>query len=161
MFGARVCLLTWHAARISIEDRSLIGSQIACRCDVPLEKATPNKIAMFCQVEPEQVIAVHNVSSTYHVPLLLEKQGLIPTIRNILKLDLVLKAAVLVSRGQATWHEEKTLTTSQERFFESVSIALVGKYTNLQDSYLSVIKSLEPSAHLVWRFRASWYRRYD
>src|SRR5277367_6987791 len=112
---------------------------------------------MFCQVEPEQVIAVHNVSSTYHVPLLLEKQGLIPTIREILKLDLVPKAPTLVSRGQATWHEWKTLTTGQERFFESVSIVLVGKYTNLHDSYLSVIKSLEHSAmscgrklNLVW-----------
>lgn len=39
---------------------------------------------MFCQVEPEQVIAVHNVSSICHVPLLLEKQGLIPTIKDIL-----------------------------------------------------------------------------
>jgi len=55
---------------------------------------------MFCQVEPELVIAVHNVSSTYHVPLLLEKQSLIPTIRDIIKLDLVLKAAVLVSRAR-------------------------------------------------------------
>jgi CTP synthase len=112
---------------------------------------------MFCQVEPEQVIAVHNVSSTYHVPLLLEKQGLIPTIRDVLKLDAVSKAPALVKRGQVTWHEWKTLTTGQERFFESVSIALVGKYTNLHDSYLSVIKSLEHSAmrcgkklNLIW-----------
>jgi CTP synthase len=141
----------------SFQDRLLIFGQIACRCDVPLEKATTNKIAMFCQVEPEQVIAVHNVSSTYHVPLLLEKQGLIPTIKDILKLDLVPKAPALVSRGQATWHEWKTLTTGQERFYESVSIALVGKYTNLHDSYLSVIKSLEHSAmrcgkklNLIW-----------
>jgi len=112
---------------------------------------------MFCQVEPEQVIAVHNVSSTYHVPLLLEKQGLIPIIRDILKLDLMPKAPTLVLRGQATWQEWKMLTTSQERFFESVSIVLVGKYTNLHDSYLSVIKSLEHSAmrcgkklNLIW-----------
>jgi CTP synthase len=112
---------------------------------------------MFCQVEPEQVIAVHNVSSTYHVPLLLEKQGLLPIIRDILKLDLIPKAPTLVLRGQATWQEWKTLTTSQERFFESVSIVLVGKYTNLHDSYLSVIKSLEHSAmrcgkilNLIW-----------
>src|SRR5271170_4904237 len=114
MFGARVCLLTWHAARISIEDRSLIGSQIACRCDIPLEKATTNKIPMFCQVESEQVTAVHNVSSTYHVPLLLEKQGLIPTIRDILKLDEIPKAPALVARGQATWKEWQSLIKGQE-----------------------------------------------
>ena len=101
---------------------------------------------MFCQVEPEQVIAVHNVSLTYHVPLLLEKQSLIPTIRDILMLDLVPKAPGLVSRGQAAWHEWKTLRTGQKRFFECLCIVLVGKYTNLHDSYLSVIKSLEHSA---------------
>jgi CTP synthase len=112
---------------------------------------------MFCQVEPEQVIAVHNVSSTYHVPLLLEKQGLITTIRDILELDKVQKSPKLIAQGQATWTEWKALTTAQERLFESVSIVLVGKYTNLHDSYLSVIKSLEHSAmrcgkklNLIW-----------
>jgi CTP synthase len=101
---------------------------------------------MFCQVEPEQVIAVHNVSSTYHVPLLLEKQGLITTIRDILKLDDIPKSKALIDRGQRTWTEWNRLTSQQERLFDSVSIVLVGKYTTLHDSYLSVIKSLEHSA---------------
>ncbi|KAH6712009.1 CTP synthase-like protein [Leptodontidium sp. MPI-SDFR-AT-0119] len=135
----------------------LVPDLIACRCDIPLEKGTIDKIAMFCQVEPEQVVAVHNVSSTYHVPLLLEKQGLVKTIRNILKLDDIPKAKSLVDRGQRTWTEWKNLTSQQDRLFDTVSIVLVGKYTNLHDSYLSVIKSLEHSAmrcgkklNLVW-----------
>ena len=101
---------------------------------------------MFCQVESHQVIAVHNVSTTYHVPLLLEKQGLLTTISNILNLDGIPKSKSLVDRGQRTWAEWNKLTTQQERLFESVSIVLVGKYINLHDSYLSVIKSLEHSA---------------
>jgi CTP synthase len=112
---------------------------------------------MFCQVESDQVVAVHNVSSTYHVPLLLETQGLITTIQNILNLDSVSKSKALVDRGQRTWTEWKKLTTQQDRLFESVNIVLVGKYTNLHDSYLSVIKSLEHSAmrcgkklNLIW-----------
>lgn len=112
---------------------------------------------MFCQVEPEHIIAVHNVSSTYHVPLLLEQQGLISTIRSILNLDDVEKAPKLVAKGEKTWHEWKILTTAQDRLFDTVTIALVGKYTNLHDSYLSVIKSLEHSAmhcgkklNLIW-----------
>ncbi|KAG4440810.1 CTP synthase ura7 [Cadophora sp. M221] len=135
----------------------LVPDLIACRCDIPLEKGTIDKIAMFCQVEPEQVVAVHNVSSTYHVPLLLEKQGLVKTIRNILMLDDIPKAKSLVDRGQRTWMEWKNLTSQQDRLFDTVSIVLVGKYTNLHDSYLSVIKSLEHSAmrcgkklNLVW-----------
>jgi CTP synthase len=112
---------------------------------------------MFCQVEADQVVAVHNVSSTYHVPLLLETQGLVTTIRNILNLDSVPKSKALVDRGQRTWTEWKKLTTQQDRLYESVNIVLVGKYTNLHDSYLSVIKSLEHSAmrcgkklNLIW-----------
>ncbi|KAF4631964.1 hypothetical protein G7Y89_g6165 [Cudoniella acicularis] len=124
----------------------LVPDLIACRCDVPLEKSTIDKIAMFCQVEPEHVLAVHNVSTTYHVPLLLEKQGLVKTLGSILNLDAVHKAKNLVERGQATWTQWRNLTSQQDRLFESVTIALVGKYTNLHDSYLSVIKSLEHSA---------------
>jgi len=131
--------------------------KIACRCDVPLEKSTIEKIAMFCQVEPDQVIAVHNVASTYHVPLLLEQQGLINIIGDILKLKEVQKADKLIQHGGAIWAEWKHLTTSQERLFEHVNIVLVGKYTTLHDSYLSVIKSLEHASmrcgkklNLIW-----------
>ena len=103
---------------------------------------------MFCQVEPHQVVAVHDVKSTYHVPLLLEQQGLIPVLSDILRLDQHSISKPLITKGQQTWKKWKTLTTSQERFLDSekVRIALVGKYTNLHDSYLSVIKSLEHSA---------------
>lgn len=112
---------------------------------------------MFCDVAVDHVVAVHNVSSTYHVPLLLEKQGLVTTLRSILKLDDVPKSKFLVDRGQRTWVEWKSLTSQQDRSFDTVSIVLVGKYTNLHDSYLSVIKSLEHSAmrcgrklNLIW-----------
>jgi CTP synthase len=115
---------------------------------------------MFCQVQPEQVIAVHNVSSTYHVPLLLEKQGLIPTIRDILRLDAIPKALAIVARGQAAWKEWQLLTKGQERFFETISIALVGKYVSLHDSYLSVIKSLEHSQSSLAGL-ATRHRGYD
>lgn len=112
---------------------------------------------MFCQVESEQVLAVHNVLTTYHVPLLLEKQGLVKNLTSMLNLDAIPRARSLVDRGARTWTEWKNLTASQERLFETVTITLVGKYTNLHDSYLSVIKSLEHSAmrcgkklNLVW-----------
>ncbi|KAI1936949.1 CTP synthase ura7 [Ophidiomyces ophidiicola] len=140
-----------------VRSAGLSPDLIACRCSMALEKATIDKIAMFCQVEPEQVFGVHDVSSTYHVPLLLEKQGLVSVLRDTLRIGDVLPHPKLVSQGQATWQRWKTLTTSQERLFETVTIALVGKYISLHDSYLSVVKSLEHSAmacgrqlNLVW-----------
>ena len=132
-------------------------TQIACRCSEKLEKTTTDKIAHWCQVELEQVIAVHDVQSTYHVPLLLEHQGLVLSLREILHLDSLPISLKQISRGEHTWHEWRSLTTAQDRLFDSVTIALVGKYTNLHDSYLSVIKSLEHAAmhcrrklHLTW-----------
>ena len=62
-----------------------------------------------------------------------------------------------VQKGKDLWVEWKTLTLAQERMVDTVSIALVGKYTDLHDSYLSTIKSLEHSAmrcgrklNLIW-----------
>jgi len=89
--------------------------------------------------------------------MLLESQGLVSSLREILKLDEIEKSKDLIKRGRHTWDEWKALATSQERLYETVSIALVGKYTNLHDSYLSVIKSLEHAAmhcrrklNLIW-----------
>lgn len=101
---------------------------------------------MFCQVEPEQVFAVHDVTSTYHVPLVLEGQGLKRSLSKILHLDLHAISPRLIKRGTDTWDAWKTLTTSQSQFHENVTIVLVGKYTSFIDSYMSVIKSLEHAA---------------
>ncbi|KAI9675439.1 MAG: CTP synthase ura7 [Caeruleum heppii] len=129
-----------------VRSAGLSPDLIACRCVEPLERSTTDKIAMFCQVEAEQVVAVHDVSSTYHVPLLLEKQGLIRSLRKILQLDALTISSPLVQKGQATWRQWKTLTVAQDHVLDTVTIALVGKYTKLHDSYLSVIKSLEHAA---------------
>ncbi|KAI4122042.1 MAG: hypothetical protein LQ347_006644 [Umbilicaria vellea] len=140
-----------------VRSAGLSPDLIACRCFQPLEKSTTDKIAMFCQVEPNQVVAVHDVASTYHVPMLLERQGLISSLRDILRLDSLTISPSLSKKGAQTWQAWKTLTGNQDHLYQSVSIALVGKYTNLHDSYLSVIKSLEHAAmacsrklNLVW-----------
>jgi CTP synthase len=115
------------------------------------------KIAHFCQVDVEQVIVVKDMPSIYQVPLLLEQQGIIPTIRKVLDLPSVHISPALDQKGRSTWAQWKSLTSSDNRYFDTVTIALVGKYIELHDSYLSVIKSLEHSAmrcrrnlNLVW-----------
>src|SRR5882762_8654525 len=62
--------------------------QIACRLIVPqpLAKATKQKISMFCHVASEQVVGVHDVTSVYHVPLLLQSQGIITFLKRRLNL---------------------------------------------------------------------------
>ena len=62
---------------LMISSISSLCPQIMCRCSTALENSVKEKISMFCHVEPEQVICVHDVSSIYRVPLLLEQQGVV------------------------------------------------------------------------------------
>ncbi|CAB4446626.1 unnamed protein product [Rhizophagus irregularis] len=118
---------------------------IACRCSQKLEVEVQNKISMFCHVGIEQVISVRDVSSTYHVPLLLKEQGVLDFLINRLKLDKILISKTQVEKGENLLKQWTKLTEDHDRFLHPVVIVLVGKYTNLQDSYLSVKKSLEHS----------------
>lgn len=100
---------------------------------------------------------MHNVPSTYQVPMLLESQGFFSLLRDILRLDALRIPPVLVSQGAQIWSAWKKLTVSQDHQHQSVTIALVGKYANYHDAYHSVIKSLEHAAmacsrtlDLVW-----------
>ncbi|KAF7665342.1 hypothetical protein LDENG_00146380 [Lucifuga dentata] len=112
---------------------------IMCRCVTPLETAVKEKISMFCHVEPTQVICVHDVSSVYRVPLLLEDQGVVSYFCQRLNLLMEVRARNMLYK----WKE---MSDRSDRLLERVSIALVGKYTKLSDSYTSVIKALEHSA---------------
>ncbi|KAK1759847.1 putative CTP synthase [Echria macrotheca] len=119
---------------------------IACRCEQPLENSTIQKIANTCQVDEKQVIAVHNVSTTYHVPLLLDKQKLLDTLWPLLDIPSIHRSPEKIEKGSAMWKEWVGLARGQDFASETVTIALVGKYTSLHDAYISVSKALEHSA---------------
>ncbi|MGH0185082.1 UNVERIFIED_CONTAM: hypothetical protein FKN15_016805 [Acipenser sinensis] len=112
---------------------------VVCRCTNLLETSVKEKISMFCHVEPEQVICVHDVSSIYRVPLLLEEQGVINYFCHRLNLPIEPQPRRILTK----WKE---MADRSDRMLETCSIALVGKYTKLSDSYASVIKALQHSA---------------
>uniref|UniRef100_W5KQQ6 CTP synthase n=1 Tax=Astyanax mexicanus TaxID=7994 RepID=W5KQQ6_ASTMX len=112
--------------------------KIMCRCSTPLDNSVKEKISMFCHVEPEQVICVHDVSSIYRVPLLLEDQGVVKYFCRRLDLPIESRPRKMLTK----WKE----MSDRYRLLEQCSIALVGKYTKFSDSYASVIKALEHSA---------------
>ncbi|KAL2357843.1 CTP synthase [Cryomyces antarcticus] len=130
----------------SVRSAGLIPDLIACRCEKPLEPSTVDKVARFCQVEDRQVVAVRDMPSVYQVPILLEEQGLIPILSDILRLDALTTSQSLVKKGRSTWNQWTALTVGLEHTFQPVSIVLVGKYTELHDAYMSVTKSLEHAA---------------
>ena len=117
---------------------------LVCRSTSPMTDETKEKLAAFCHVSPDAVMSTHDVPNIYHVPLMLESQGLC----NILNVDC--NATNLLSEWRKMALNLDTLT-------EEVSIAMVGKYTELSDAYLSVIKSLQHAAMEVnKKLRINW-----
>ncbi|XP_038173186.1 CTP synthase 2 [Arvicola amphibius] len=112
---------------------------IVCRSSKPIEMAVKEKISMFCHVNPEQVLCIHDASSIYRVPLLLEEQGVVKYFKERLDLPISDCSSNLLYK----W---KAMTDRYERLQKICSIALVGKYTKLRDCYASVFKALEHSA---------------
>jgi CTP synthase len=81
----------------------LVGAQ-------PVHQATKDKISMFCHVSPEQVFGIHDVSSVYHVPLLLESQGIIPYLQRRLNLPALKITKEMEERGMSLGQRWKALT---------------------------------------------------
>lgn len=112
-YGGLACCRTWSVSGCLYETHVLNirrASQIACRLIVqkPLEPATKAKISMFCHVAPEQVIGVHDVSSVYHVPLLLQSQGIVDYLRKRLNLGALTLTQEMKDRGndlESRWRE--------------------------------------------------------
>lgn len=109
---------------------------IVCRSEKPIGNEVKDKISNFCHVAPEQVVCIHDLSSIYHVPLLMQEAGVIEFLNERLKLEIPLPTPV---RFMQSWRD---LAERVDNVYKKVNIALVGKYTKLEDSYASVSKSL-------------------
>ncbi|KAF1986681.1 putative CTP synthase [Aulographum hederae CBS 113979] len=141
-----------------VRHAGLIPDLIACRCEKPLDAGTISKIAHFGIVEVEQVLAVRDMPSVYQVPILLEEQNLVNLLQDGLHLRDLQISPALIQKGRTTWAEWKALTNkAPQQILGRVNIVLVGKYIELHDSYMSVVKSLEHGAmhcskdlNLVW-----------
>lgn len=120
-------------------------SQIACRCERPISKDTIQKIARSCHREVEQVIAVRDMQTVYQVPMLLEQQGLVNLFKSGLNLDQFAIAPAQVQKGADLWKLWNETVLPKEHL-EIVDIAIVGKYVETHDAYISVVKALEHCA---------------
>jgi len=106
---------------------------IVCRSDEVLELSTKKKLSLFCDVPLEAIVSAHDVSNVYLVPLLLNDQGLVKYIASLLKLR-------KRKPNLRTW---KVFVKKLMDRKEKVTIALIGKYTGLKDSYISHIRAMD------------------
>ncbi len=119
----------------SVKELRSIGIQpdvIICRTERPLARGLKEKIALFCDVDPEAVIQALDAPTIYEVPLILEQEGLGRIILRRLNLE-------LPEPDLAEWREIVERIRHPQR---SVRIGLVGKYMGVEDSYVSIVEAL-------------------
>jgi len=109
----------------AVRSAGLIPDLIACRCEKPLEQATIDKVARFCQVPNPSVLAVRDMPSTYQVPILLHEQNLVSLMTNVLRLDLLSITPVLEKKGLNTWETWKNLTMGTYTVFSALAGVVV------------------------------------
>jgi len=118
---------------------------LVCRSSSPLIDDTRQKVSAFCHVPPEAVVSAHDVSNIYQVPIMLESQGVTRMLSERFGFQLSKKRKLLED-----WKKLADHVDSLEEA-EEVHIAVAGKYTDLSDSYLSVIKALQHASFKVDR----------
>ncbi len=105
---------------------------LLCRTERPLSQELKAKIALFCSVEPDAVITARDVDNTYEVPLVLHQEDLDKIIVKLLKLK-------TIKINLRRWEEVCNRIHNPK---ELVTIAIVGKYIDLKDSYKSLTEAL-------------------
>ena len=121
----------------SVKELRSIGLRpdiVVGRCEKPLNPDVKEKIALFCDVPTDAVFSNPDVEDIYHVPLVLEEEGLDEFVMDRLDLS---EAALRADQRKTAWRDLVTRDRTGE-----VDVALVGKY-DLRDAYLSVRESLK------------------
>ncbi len=120
---------------------------IVCRCSQPLSDEVIAKLALFCDVPADAVIENLDLDTIYEVPLVLEEQGLA---------ELVIEHFQLQTRGRdlAEWRDVVHRYRNPK---DEIRVAIVGKYVDLPDAYMSVVEALvHAGIHHQVRVQIKW-----
>lgn len=139
----------------SVKELRSIGIQpdiLVCRSDRPIPKSLKHKLSEFCDVPEECVIASIDAKSIYEVPLLLEREGLAEQALELLQLE----------QRQPDLSNWQTLVDRLYSPRNSIEIAIVGKYIQLSDAYLSMVEALRHAAiELSLDLKLTWVNSED
>ena len=119
----------------SVKELRSIGIQpdvLLCRCREPLPEEQRRKIALFTNVEEQAVFSAVDADDLYKIPLLLHEQGLDDIVVEKLRLD-------VPPADLSEWRQVVAAKSNPEA---TVTVAMVGKYVNLRDAYISLVEAL-------------------
>ncbi|WP_053368409.1 CTP synthase [Bacillus sp. FJAT-27245] len=124
----------------SVKELRSLGIQpnvIVVRTEMPVSQDMKDKIALFCDINKEAVIECRDAETLYSVPLALQDQHLDQIVCDHLKLQCT----------EADMTEWKALVEKVTHLSAKTRIALVGKYVELQDAYISVVEALKHAGY--------------
>jgi len=127
---------TQHSVR-ELRSIGIIPDVIITRADYPIDTSIQEKISLFCDVDEEAVIPMVTAEILYEIPLFLEKTAIA---------DILLKSLALVAKQRPDWSGWQKFIDDVKRPKPTVDIALVGKYVELHDAYISVREALKHAA---------------
>lgn len=119
----------------SVKELRSIGIQpdiIVCRSAKKIPRELKEKIALFCNVDPEAVIQNYDADTIYEVPLILASEGL----------DTIVAEHLGINGSKADLAEWSEMVERIKHPKSEVTIAIVGKYVSLHDAYMSVVEAL-------------------
>ena len=125
---------------------------IVCRSELPISDPLKRKIALMCDVDEEAVVSCPDAPSIYAIPKVLHDEGL----------DAYVVRRLNLSFRDVKWKAWDNLLQRVEHPRHSVTVALVGKYIDLPDAYLSVCEALRAAGFAHWAsVRIRWVASDD
>ena len=123
---------TQHSVK-TLQSQGIQPDVLVCRTEYPLSVDQKKKIALFCNLQDEAVIESIDADTIYDVPLLMKKERLDKVVLERLKLQL---------RDEPGLERWQNFLTNYKNPKQTVNVALVGKYVELQDAYKSIQEAL-------------------
>ncbi|MFC1769021.1 glutamine hydrolyzing CTP synthase [Nanoarchaeota archaeon] len=148
------------AAQLGINKLISFGIQpsiIACRAHSPITNKVREKISIYSNVKPEHVVGIHDCDSTYEIPMVLKDNNIDNAVVEILGLKT--KDGEKEKKAVKEWKDFVDNITDVKN---EITIGMIGKYTEIRDSYASILNSLEHagSAHKV-KINVKWIETTD
>jgi len=149
---------TQHSVR-ELRSIGISPDMIIARSDHPVEEELLDKIALFCDVDKEAVVPMETTDTLYNIPLMLEDASVGKFITHKMKIK---------DRQTPSWEKWREMVSDIRKVKPTVNIALVGKYVELQDAYMSVREALQHAGlvnrvdvEIIWIHSAKFEKEID
>jgi len=124
---------TQHSVR-ELRSIGISPDMIIARSDHPVEEELLDKISLFCDVEKKAVIPMETTDTLYNIPLMLEDAAVG---------EFIVKKMKIKERQTPSWDAWREMVSDVRKQKPNINVAVVGKYVELQDAYMSVREALQ------------------